>query len=104
MFGDGVKFQYTRQDGSVVNEDFTGKSVKNYYLDMSGGKYEVEGDVIGWVQAAALDLLVRRRSVPRRALGWRQQRWRDPGRRQLPHTREGRAHRSQRDQQHHPRL
>ena len=29
MFGNGVKFQYTRQDGSVVNEDFTGKSVKS---------------------------------------------------------------------------
>ena len=36
MFGDGVKFQYTRQDGSVVNEDFTGKSVKKYFQDMSG--------------------------------------------------------------------
>ncbi len=49
MFGDGVKFQYTRQDGSVVDEDFTGKSVKNYYMDMSGGKYDIEGDVIGWL-------------------------------------------------------
>ncbi len=37
MWGDGVKFQYTRQDGSVVNEDFTGQSVKDYFLDMSGG-------------------------------------------------------------------
>ncbi|MGE5603302.1 MAG: M6 family metalloprotease domain-containing protein, partial [Nitrososphaerales archaeon] len=50
MWGNGVKFQYTRQDGSVVNEDFTGKSVKKYFLDMSGGKYEIAGDVIGWVK------------------------------------------------------
>jgi immune inhibitor A len=50
MFGDGVKFQYTRQDGSVVNEDFTGESVKNYFLDMSGGEYEIAGDIVGWLQ------------------------------------------------------
>jgi immune inhibitor A len=50
MWGDGVKFNYTREDGSVVSEDFTGKSVKDYYLDMSGGKYEIAGDVVGWVQ------------------------------------------------------
>ncbi len=49
MFGDGVKFQYTRQDGSVVNEDFTGKSVKQYFQDMSGGQYSITGDVIGWL-------------------------------------------------------
>ena len=30
-------------------EDFTGKSVKNFYLDMSGGDYEIEGDVVGWL-------------------------------------------------------
>ena len=50
MWGNGVKFNYTRADGSVVNEDFTGQSVKDYYLDMSGGEYEITGDVIGWVQ------------------------------------------------------
>jgi immune inhibitor A len=49
MFGSGVKFDYTRQDSSTVYEDFTGKSVKNYYQDMSGGKYNINGDVIGWV-------------------------------------------------------
>lgn len=50
MFGEGITFDYTRQDSSVVYEDFTGKSVKNYYLDMSSGTYEISGDVIGWVQ------------------------------------------------------
>ncbi len=50
MFGDGVKFQYTREDGSVVNEDFTGQSVKDYFLDMSGGDYEITGDIVGWLQ------------------------------------------------------
>ncbi len=50
MFGEGVSFDYTRDDGSVVHEDFTGDSVKNYFLDMSGGAYEIAGDVIGWVQ------------------------------------------------------
>lgn len=49
MFGNGIKFQYTRQDGSQVDEDFTGISVKNFYQDMSGGKYDIEGDVIGWL-------------------------------------------------------
>lgn len=50
MFGDGIVFDYTRQDGSVVFEDFTGESVKDYFLDISGGDYEIAGDVIGWLQ------------------------------------------------------
>lgn len=50
MFGDGVTFHYTRTDGSLVHEDFKGKSVKHYYWDMSGGTYTITGDVIGWVQ------------------------------------------------------
>ena len=50
MFGNGVKFQYTRQDGSVVNEDFTGKSVKSYFEDLSAGQYHATGDVVGWLQ------------------------------------------------------
>ncbi len=49
LFGNGVKFNYARQDGSVVSEDFTGQSVRDYFLDMSGGRHEVSGDVIGWV-------------------------------------------------------
>lgn len=52
MFGDGVKFQYAREDGSVVNEDFTGKSVKDYFMDLSGGRYSITGDVIGWLPLA----------------------------------------------------
>lgn len=49
MFGDGIKFDYTRQDGSVVYEDFTGQSVRQYYNEMSGGLYDIEGDIIGWI-------------------------------------------------------
>jgi immune inhibitor A len=50
MFGDGVTFDYVRQDGSVVHEDFTGQSVRDYYEDLSGGRYHITGDVIGWLQ------------------------------------------------------
>jgi immune inhibitor A len=49
MFGNGIKFQYTRQDGSVVNEDRTGMSVRNYFLDFSDDRYDIHGDVIGWL-------------------------------------------------------
>lgn len=50
MFGEGVVFDYDRKDESHVHEDFTGKSVKNYYLDMSKGTYDIEGDIIGWIE------------------------------------------------------
>ncbi len=50
MFGNGIRFNYTRVDGSVVDEDFTGMSVKQYYMDISGGTYDIEGDVFGWLQ------------------------------------------------------
>jgi immune inhibitor A len=50
MWGDGVEFNYSRQDGSKVYEDFRGQSVKQYFMDLSDGKYEIFGDVIGWVQ------------------------------------------------------
>ena len=107
MWGDGVKFQYTRQDGSVVNEDFTGKSVKEYFLDMSGGDYEIAGDVIGWVQVPHstwyydADQCPGARSTHRlsgvsaAAI---------PGARQRPHLVKDCARRRQRDQQHDPRL
>lgn len=49
LFGDGVKFDYARQDGSRVSEDFTGESVADYFRDMSGGQHTIRGDVIGWV-------------------------------------------------------
>ena len=49
MFGNGVTFNYTRTDSSLVNEDFTGKSVTQFYSDLSSGTYTVTGDVIGWV-------------------------------------------------------
>lgn len=50
MFGNGVVISYTREDGSVVNEDFTGYSVRDFYNDMSGGVYTITGDIFGWVQ------------------------------------------------------
>ena len=50
MFGDGVVFDYEREDGSKVHEDFTGKSIADYVDDMSGGKYHIEGDIVGWLQ------------------------------------------------------
>ena len=50
MFGQGVVFNYTMQDGTPVFEDFTGQSVADYYQDLSGGRYTITGDVIGWVQ------------------------------------------------------
>jgi immune inhibitor A len=49
LFGNGVTINYTRTDGSLVNVDFTGKSLKNYYSDLSSGVYTVTGDVVGWV-------------------------------------------------------
>jgi immune inhibitor A len=49
MFGNGVKINYQRVDGSVVNESFIGRSVKNYYKDMSNGLYDIEGNVVGWL-------------------------------------------------------
>ena len=49
MFGNGVTFNYTRTDSSLVNEDFTGKSVKKYYQEFSNGDYNITGDVIGWL-------------------------------------------------------
>ncbi|HEY3412214.1 MAG TPA: M6 family metalloprotease domain-containing protein [Armatimonadota bacterium] len=50
IFGNGVKFQYTRPDGSAMNEDFTGLSVRNYYEDLSGGQYNITGTVVGWLK------------------------------------------------------
>jgi len=49
MFGSGVTFNYTRTDGSLVNEDFTGKSVAKFYSDLSSNTYTITGDVIGWL-------------------------------------------------------
>jgi immune inhibitor A len=49
MFGNGVVISYTMQDDTPVYESFEGQSVKDYYLDMSGGVYTITGDVVGWV-------------------------------------------------------
>jgi immune inhibitor A len=50
MFGQGVVFSYTMQDGTPVFEDFSGESVANYYSDLSSGVYTITGDIVGWVQ------------------------------------------------------
>ncbi len=50
IFGAGVVFDFTRQDGSVVHEDFTGMSVRDYYEDLSGGTYTISGSILGWLQ------------------------------------------------------
>lgn len=50
IFGDGVVLDFVRQDGTVVDEDFTGMSVRDYYEDLSGGAYTISGTVLGWVQ------------------------------------------------------
>lgn len=49
LFGDGVRYQYTRQDGSQANDDLSGTSLRNYLLALSGGMYDIAGDVVGWV-------------------------------------------------------
>jgi immune inhibitor A len=50
ILGNGFKFDYTRKDGSVVKEDFSGKSVNNYFKDISSGAYSFVGDIVGWVK------------------------------------------------------
>ncbi len=48
--GNGVVFDYVRQDNSTVHEDFTGKSVRTFLEDQSGGLYTIEADIYGWLQ------------------------------------------------------
>lgn len=50
IFGNGLVFDYARQDGSVVHEDHTGKSVRDYYEDLSAGAYTLTGAILGWVK------------------------------------------------------
>lgn len=50
IFGSGIIFDFVRQDGSIVHEDFTGKSVRDYYADLSAGAYSITGEVLGWVK------------------------------------------------------
>jgi len=48
--GDGVVFSFTRTNGSAVYSDYTGKSVRGYFDDMSAGRHLMRGDVVGWVR------------------------------------------------------
>lgn len=50
IFGSGVQYKYTRQDGTSENEDLRGTSVRQYFQDMSFGQYDLDGKVYGWVQ------------------------------------------------------
>jgi len=48
--GNGIRYHFSRQDGSTVNVDLTGKSVKSFYSDLSGGAYQLQADIYGWVK------------------------------------------------------
>ena len=50
IYGNGVVFDYQRQDGSAMYKSFLGRSVRDYYEDMSAGRYSFDGQVLGWVQ------------------------------------------------------
>ena len=50
ILGNGIVFDFARQDGSVVHEDYVGKSVRDYYEDLSGGDYSLTGTILGWVK------------------------------------------------------
>ncbi|HPC84125.1 MAG TPA: immune inhibitor A [Thermoanaerobaculaceae bacterium] len=47
--GNGIRFSYQRQDGSSVDDDYRGFSVRDYYQDLSGGRYSIVADVVGWL-------------------------------------------------------
>ncbi len=50
MFGNGVEINYTAQDGTPIYKSFLGKSVRDYFHDFSANQYDIDGDVIGWLQ------------------------------------------------------
>ena len=50
IFGNGVVLDYRRQDGSAVHLSFLGRSVRDFWEDMSGGRYTFSGDVVDWVE------------------------------------------------------
>jgi immune inhibitor A len=50
IFGDGLNYSFKRQDGSDVNVDMTGKSVRSFYADMSSNLYKIEGQILGWIK------------------------------------------------------
>lgn len=49
FFGNGTTFDFSRGDGSHYYADFTGLSVSNYYAEMSGGAFALNGDILGWI-------------------------------------------------------
>ncbi|MCL5743712.1 MAG: immune inhibitor A, partial [Acidobacteria bacterium] len=50
IFGNGFKYTYKRQDASEATVDLDGRSVRTFYLDMSNGRYVIEGEIYGWVK------------------------------------------------------
>jgi immune inhibitor A len=48
VFGDGLSFSYTAENGDPVNINIT-ESLRKYYENLSRGLYTVTGDVVGWI-------------------------------------------------------
>jgi len=48
VFGDGVSFSYTAANGDPVTININ-ESLRKYYEKLSGGRYTISGDVIGWI-------------------------------------------------------
>ncbi len=107
LFGNGVVFDYTRQDSSVVYSDMTGKSLRKYYQDMSGGTYDITGDVVGWVKVPhstwyyGTDNCPGARSVSNQTFP---NDFGQPGRQGVERPGAGCDHGGQRHQPHHPRF
>ena len=50
LFGNGVVYDFDRQDGTHLRRDHTGQTATQFYDDMSGGRYNLQGDIYGWVK------------------------------------------------------
>jgi len=50
LFGNGLYVQYTTAAGEAVVIDHRGKSFRQFYRESSKGRYDVDGDVVGWVK------------------------------------------------------
>lgn len=48
IFGDGVSFDYNATNGEPVHVEVN-ESLRTYYEKLSGGRYTVSGDVVGWI-------------------------------------------------------
>ena len=48
IFGNGVSFSYNAANGEPVNVNVN-ESLRTYYEKLSGGRYTISGDVVGWI-------------------------------------------------------